>query len=77
MREGEKALKELVVPHIVRDTSKIEVGEILVADGKRLNFQVINPFTGKPVRAAIVGFLDWKSTALGQNKNGAVFSYKI
>ena len=64
MREGEKALKEQIIPHIIRDTSKIEVGEILVADGKRLNFQVINPFTGKPVRATIVGFLDWKSTAL-------------
>ncbi len=27
-------------------------------------FQVINPFTGKPCRATLVGFLDWKSTAL-------------
>lgn len=64
MREGEKALKEQVIPHIIRDTSKIEVGEVLVADGKRLNFQVINPFTGKPCRATLIGFLDWKSTAL-------------
>ena len=29
-----------------------------------MNFQVINPFTGKPTRATLVGFLDWKSTAL-------------
>ena len=36
----------------------------MVADGKRLNFQVINPFTGKPCRATLIGFLDWKSTAL-------------
>lgn len=64
LRDGEKALKEQVIPHIKRDTSKIEVGEILVADGKRLNFQVINPFTGKPCRATLIGFLDWKSTAL-------------
>ena len=64
LREGEKVLKEQVIPHIKRDTSKIEVGEILVADGKRLNFQVINPFTGKPCRATLIGFLDWKSTAL-------------
>ncbi len=62
LREGEKALKEEVVPHIKRDISKIEVGEVLVADGKRLNFQVINPFTGKPCRATLIGFLDWKST---------------
>jgi putative transposase len=64
LRDGEKALKEQVIQHIKRDISKIEVGEVLVADGKRLNFQVINPFTGKPCRATLIGFLDWKSTAL-------------
>lgn len=64
LRDGEKALKEDVIPHIKRDTSKIEIGEVLVADGKRLNFQVINPFTGKPCRATLIGFLDWKSTTL-------------
>lgn len=64
LRDGEKALKEEVILHIKRDISKIEVGEVLVADGKRLNFQVINPFTGKPCRATLIGFLDWKSTAL-------------
>lgn len=64
LRDGEKALKEQVIPHIKRDISKIEVGEVLVADGKRLNFQVINPFTGKACRATLIGFLDWKSTAL-------------
>ncbi len=64
LRYGEKCLKEEVIPHIKRDLSKIEVGEVLVADGKKLNFQVINPFTGKPCRATLIGFLDWKSTAL-------------
>ena len=64
LRDGEKALKEGVIPHIKRDISKIEVGEVLVADGKRLNFQVVNPFTGNPCRATLIGFLDWKSTAL-------------
>ncbi len=64
LRDGEKALKEEVIPHIKRDISKIEVGEVLVADSKRLNFQVVNPFTGKPSRATLIGFLDWKSTAL-------------
>ena len=42
----------------------LDVGDILVADGHKLAFQVINPFTGKPCRATLVGFLDWKSTAL-------------
>ena len=63
-REGIKAYHDKVEPYIERDISKIEVGDILIADGHVLNFQVINPFTGKPTRATLVGFLDWKSTAL-------------
>ncbi|DAA96942.1 TPA: hypothetical protein CPT80_03775 [Candidatus Gastranaerophilales bacterium HUM_9] len=63
-RDGEKALSDKVEPYIKRDASLLEVGDILVADGHVLNFNVINPFTGKPIRATLVGFLDWKSTAL-------------
>lgn len=63
-RQGEKAFNDLVEPYIERDISKLEVGDVLIADGHTLNFQVINPFTGKPARATLVGFLDWKSTAL-------------
>ena len=63
-REGMKAYHDKVEPYIERDISKIEVGDVLIADGHVLNFQVINPFTGKPTRATLVGFLDWKSTAL-------------
>ena len=63
-RDGEKALSDKVEPYIKRDASLLEVGDVLVADGHVLNFQVINPFTGKPTRATLVGFLDWKSTAL-------------
>ena len=63
-RDGEKALSDKVEPYIKRDASLLEVGDILVADGHKLAFQVINPFTGKPYRATLVGFLDWKSTAL-------------
>lgn len=61
MREGEKALKDQVAPYIPRDISMLEVGDVLIADGHRLNFQVINPFTGKPCRATLIGYLDWKS----------------
>lgn len=64
MRDGEKSLADKVEPYIKRDASLLEVGDVLVADGHKLNFQVINPFTGKPSRATLVGFLDWKSTAL-------------
>ena len=64
MREGEKAYHDKVEAYIERDISKLEVGDVLIADGHVLNFQVINPFTGKQTRATLVGFLDWKSTAL-------------
>lgn len=63
-RDGEKVLSDKVEPYIKRDASLLEVGDILVADGHKLAFNVINPFTGKPTRATLVGFLDWKSTAL-------------
>lgn len=63
-RDAEKALSDKVEPYIKRDASLLDVGDILVADGHKLAFQVINPFTGKPCRATLVGFLDWKSTAL-------------
>ena len=63
-RDGENALSNKVEPYIKRDASLLEVGDIIVADGHKLAFQVINPFTGKPCRARLVGFLDWKSTAL-------------
>ncbi len=64
MREGEKAYHDKVEPYIERDISKLEVGDVLIADGHMLNFQVINPFNGRPTRATLVGFLDWKSAAL-------------
>ncbi len=63
-RDGEKSLSDKVEPYIKRDASLLEVGDIFVADGHKLAFQVINPFTGKPCRATLVGFLDWKSAAL-------------
>jgi len=61
MREGEKVLKDREIFSIKRDASKLQVGDVLIADGHRLNFQVINPFTGKPCRATLIGYLDWKS----------------
>lgn len=63
-REGIKALNDKVVPYIPRDISVLEVGDVLVADGHRLAFQVINPFTGKPCRPTLVAYQDWKSGAM-------------
>lgn len=63
-REGQKALRDKVQPYITRDISKLEVVDVLVADGHRLAVQCINPYTGKPCRPTLIGYLDWKSTAL-------------
>lgn len=63
-REGQKALRDKVQPYITRDITQLEVGDVLVADGHRLAVQCLNPFTGKPCRATLIGYLDWKSTAL-------------
>lgn len=63
-REGQKALRDKVEPYIKRDISKLEVGDVLVADGHRSAVQCINPYTGKPCRPTLIGYLDWKSTAL-------------
>ncbi len=60
-RFGEKALKDTVAPYLRRDLSNIGPGDALVADGNKLDFQVINPFTGKPCRAIWVVFYDWVS----------------
>ena len=64
IREGEKAYHDQSEKNIETDNTKVEDGDVLIADGHTRNFQVINPFTGKPTRATLVGFLDWKSTAL-------------
>lgn len=61
MREGEKALKDKVAPYIMRDASLLNVGDVLIADGNTLDFLVVNPFTGKPCRATMIVYLDWKS----------------
>jgi putative transposase len=61
-REGEKALNDKVIPYAERDWRLLEVGDGLVADGHRLNFQVVHPVTGKPCRAALVLFWDWRSS---------------
>lgn len=63
-REGEKALRDKVLPYIERDISLLKVGDVIIGDGHRLAFQVINPFTGKPCRPTLVAYQDWKSAAM-------------
>jgi putative transposase len=61
-REGAKAWNDKCAFYIERDYSLINVGDILVADGHTLNFEVINPWTGKPKRMTLILFLDMKSS---------------
>ena len=61
MREGEKAYMDKVGPYISRDDAYLSVGQILVADGHKLNFWVQNPETGKGCRMTLIGWQDWKS----------------
>jgi putative transposase len=60
-REGEKALTDKVLPYIERDDAALSVGDVVVADGHRLNFSVLNPQTGKPCRMGMVLWMDWAS----------------
>jgi len=60
-REGEKALNDKCLPYLERDASLLEVGEVLVADGHTLNFQILHPFTGKPCRMTMLMWYDWAS----------------
>jgi len=61
-REGEHALDDKVLPYLERNYDKIEVGDIIVADGHKLNFEIINPFTGKPKRMMLILYFDMKSS---------------
>lgn len=60
-REGEKAFNDKCSPYICRDYRLVEVGDVLVADGHTLNFDVINPYTGRPFRPTIVVVSDFRS----------------
>jgi len=61
MRKGEKYLQDNIIKHIERDDKALEVGDVWIADGNVLNFQIINPLTGKPQRMVFVPWLDWRS----------------
>lgn len=61
-REGDKGLNDKCMFWVERDYDRIEVGDILVADGHVLNFTVMNPWTGKASRMMLVLFFDMKSS---------------
>ncbi|MDD5061818.1 MAG: Mu transposase C-terminal domain-containing protein [Candidatus Marinimicrobia bacterium] len=61
LREGQKSLNDKMLPYIERDRSRIEVGDIVVADGHMLDFDILDPGTGRPRRMALILCYDFKS----------------
>lgn len=61
-REGEAALDDKCLPFLEGDYSALEVGDVLVADGHTLNWETINPWTGKPKRMTLILWWDLKSS---------------
>jgi putative transposase len=60
-RHGSKFVAEKIIKTILRDDSALNVGDVWVADGHTLAFDVIHPTTGKPVRMTLILILDWAS----------------
>ncbi|MDD3535192.1 MAG: Mu transposase C-terminal domain-containing protein [Candidatus Cloacimonetes bacterium] len=60
-RKGSKYVKDNIVKSIIRDTSMLIPGDVLVADGHILAFDTINPHTGKPARLTLILIIDWAS----------------
>lgn len=60
-REGKKAWNDKCAISLLRDWSLAEVGDIVIADGHVLNFETINPETGKPKRMTLLLFYDGAS----------------
>jgi len=58
LRRGIKALRDEVLPYIDRDEDSIRFMDVLVADGHVLNFQIVNPDTGKMCRPTLIGWVD-------------------
>jgi len=60
LRNGKKSLKETGILSVLR-SDDIEVGDVWVADGHKLAFDIIDPATGKPRRMTMIMFFDWAS----------------
>jgi putative transposase len=60
-RNGSKFVSEHIIKSIIRDDSLLNVGDVWVADGHKLAFDVVNPTTGRPVRMLLILVIDWAS----------------
>ncbi len=60
-REGKKAWNDKCAISILRDWDLVEVGDVVIADGHTLNFETLDPETGKPKRMTLLLFYDGAS----------------
>ena len=60
-RKGSKYVSERIIKSIIRDDSLLKVGDVWVADGHVLAFDVMNPLTGKAQRMTMIMVMDWAS----------------
>lgn len=60
-REGKKAWNDKCAISLLRDWSLVGVGDVVIADGHTLNFETLNPETGKAKRMTLVLFYDGAS----------------
>jgi len=60
-REGSKYVSEKIVKSIIRDSGILQVGDVFVADGHVLAFDILDPETGKPKRMTLILVFDWAS----------------
>ena len=63
VREGAKAWNDQCAYYIERDLDVLNVGDVIVADGHNLNFEIINPWTGKRQNhMTLILFYDMRSS---------------
>ena len=60
-REGKRGVVNNCAFYVERDYDLIGVGDMIVADGHTLNFNILNPWTGKPKRMTLILWYDMKS----------------
>ncbi|MFA6759179.1 MAG: transposase family protein [Bacteroidales bacterium] len=60
LRHGNKHLKDNGLLSIIRENC-LRVGDVWVADGHKLAFDIVDPKSGKPKRMTLILFFDWAS----------------
>ena len=78
-RGGEKRWNDECCLSIERDPELLNIGDVLVADGHSLNFEILNPWTGKPQRMTLLLFYDMRSNhpcgwEIGPTENTSIIS---